>query len=266
MKKNVNHTFAICAYQESPYLEECIRSIMNQHWLGDVIMTTSTPSDFLHNLAKQYNIPLYIRNGQPNIKEDWNYAYDCAKTQWVTVAHQDDVYSPDYVRSLMKALEKYKDAIAFTTDYRPYIGNRVVEGNANCRIRHFLRSPLKSRILSGSTWWKKHILALGNSICCPTVSYNKERLGEHFFTSELCYNIDWDTFLKLGDIKGQFAYFDAPLVYYRISEEATSSDFIKNHKRELDDVAMFQKFWPDWIVRILMKFYTKAYTIYNEGE
>lgn len=27
---NTNHTFAICAYKESPYLEECIQSLMNQ--------------------------------------------------------------------------------------------------------------------------------------------------------------------------------------------------------------------------------------------
>ncbi len=25
-----NHTFVICAYKESPYLEECIQSLMNQ--------------------------------------------------------------------------------------------------------------------------------------------------------------------------------------------------------------------------------------------
>ena len=44
MKSN-KHTFAVCAYKESPYLEECIQSVQNQTVQSKVIMTTSTPNE-----------------------------------------------------------------------------------------------------------------------------------------------------------------------------------------------------------------------------
>ena len=28
--QNTDHTFAVCAYKESPYLESCIKSLVNQ--------------------------------------------------------------------------------------------------------------------------------------------------------------------------------------------------------------------------------------------
>ena len=38
-----DHTFAICAYKESPYLEECIKSLKNQTIKSNILIATSTP-------------------------------------------------------------------------------------------------------------------------------------------------------------------------------------------------------------------------------
>ena len=40
MKEYKNHTFAICAYKESQYLEECIKSLQNQTVKSNIIMAT----------------------------------------------------------------------------------------------------------------------------------------------------------------------------------------------------------------------------------
>ncbi len=37
------HTFVICAYRESPYLEECIQSLRGQTVASEILMVTSTP-------------------------------------------------------------------------------------------------------------------------------------------------------------------------------------------------------------------------------
>ena len=58
-----NHTFVICAYKESPYLEECIQSLMNQRIKSNVIITTSTPNVYIERLAEKYQIPVKINNG-----------------------------------------------------------------------------------------------------------------------------------------------------------------------------------------------------------
>ncbi len=258
------HTFVICAYKESPYLEEMIRSIAAQTVKSRVLMTTSTPNDYIRGMADKYGIPLKVRDGAPDIRDDWNFAYDSAATPWVTLAHQDDRYDPDYVWEFEKCIKARPDAFAFLTDYLPIHHGTVGARDANSRIRRLLRSPLKYAAMARSPFWKRRILSLGNSICCPSVTYNKAKLGPDFFTTDLKFNIDWDTFLKFADIPGAIAYADKPLTFYRISDEATSAAWIRNHTREKEDRLMFAKFWPAWMVNVIMHFYVKAYDTYSK--
>ena len=53
------------------------------------------------------------------IQADWNYAYNHAKTDYVTVAQQDDVYEPEYVRAFLKCIKTYDDWSIYYTDYTP---------------------------------------------------------------------------------------------------------------------------------------------------
>lgn len=258
-----NHTFAICAYKESEYLEECIKSLKGQTVKTNIIMATSTPNDYVKNLAEKYNIPLFVRDGKSDIRDDWNFAYNSAKTDWVTIAHQDDEYNKRYVEEMLKKIKQVKNPIAFVTDYIPIKNGKIGPRDINSKIRKFLRAPLKNNKFAATKFWKKAVLSLGNSICCPAVTYNKAVLGESFFTSELKFNIDWDTFLKIANIPGTFAYVDKPLTYYRVHDGATSKEFIVDHRRIKDDTYMFNKFWPKWITKIIMHFYKKAYDTYG---
>lgn len=261
--KEFSHTFAICAYKESEYLEECILSLKNQTLKTNILMATSTPNEYIKNLAEKYDIPLYVREGKSDIRDDWNFAYNSADTEWVTIAHQDDRYNENYAEELKKKVLKTEDAIAFVSDYIPLKNGVIGPRDINSKIRRFLRQPLKNRRMAKSRFWKKSVLALGNSICCPAVTYNKKKLGDSFFTSDLKFNIDWDTFLKFAFIDGSFAYVDEPLVYYRVHDGATSKEFIENNKRITDDTIMFEKFWPRWVVKVIMVFYKKAYDTYS---
>ena len=82
----LTHTFAICAYKESPYLEACIRSLKRQSVKTGIILCTSTPGAFLEELAVRYQLPLYIRDGASDIQDDWNFAWAMAGTGLVTTA------------------------------------------------------------------------------------------------------------------------------------------------------------------------------------
>ena len=103
----MKHTFVICAYQESEYLEECIASLKNQKSESLVIMVTSTPNGHISSLAEKYGIPLYI-NPHGGITQDWNFALSKAETKYATIAHQDDVYEPEYGQKIVEAFEKSK--------------------------------------------------------------------------------------------------------------------------------------------------------------
>lgn len=263
---SISHTFAICAYKDSPYLEKCVRSVLNQKIHSEVIICTSTPSDYISNIADKYDIPVLVRNGKSDIKDDWNYAYNSATTKWVTVAHQDDVYASTYSLYLWKKIKNNKNNnLIFFTDYYP-LKNDIENGirrDANSVIRRILRSPMKIGLMSSNVFFKRAILAFGNSICCPTVTYNKELLDDSVFSSDLKFDIDWDTFLKLAEKKGRFLYKDKPLVLYRIHDGATSKEFIDNHSRIIEDRIMFGKFYPPILVNLIMFFYKLAYKTYG---
>ena len=108
------HAFAVCAYKDSPYLEACFRSLLKQSVRSEIIICTSTPSPFIEKMADKYQIPLFIRQGKSNIREDWNFAFDMAESRFVTIAHQDDLYQKDYVKRLLENYKKYPDMTLFT--------------------------------------------------------------------------------------------------------------------------------------------------------
>ena len=79
-----DHTFVICAYKESPYLEETIVSLKRQTVPVQIIMSTATPNEFIENMCRTYEIPLYVNQGAGGRLELWLSAgtdqagYDCS--------------------------------------------------------------------------------------------------------------------------------------------------------------------------------------------
>lgn len=264
------HSFAICAYNESPYLEKCVLSLLNQKYKeeSDVVMCTSTPNDYIKGIADKYNIPLIVNPDKGDIQSDWNFAYNYCESQYITLAHQDDVYDEKYTERLMKAINKYDDIVIFYSNYRALVTYENVEcirNDINCRLRSILSFPMRIPFLQRSSWWKAATLRLGNSICCSCVTYNKERLGaKEAFKSELRYSLDWDTYLRLVSVRGRFYKDKKVLTFFRIHQKATSMLCIDNESREKEDYIMFCKMWPEFFVKFIMIFYKLAYCNYKK--
>ena len=254
----LNHTFAICAYKESKYLEECIKSVINQKIKSNVIICTATPNEYIQSMANKYNIKLYVRNGKPGIQDDWNYAYDMAKSKYVTIAHQDDIYDSEYSRLLCDQVDEDKKQIMFFTDYREIKNNKTIPLTTNLKVKNLMLFPLRFKVFRGNKFIRKRILSLGSPICCPSVTYNKEINGEILFTSTMKCSLDWDTWYKLSNREGQFVYINKPLVFHRIHEESETTNSIENNVRQTEDYEMFTKFWPKLIARKLANAYSKS--------
>lgn len=261
MKK---HTFAICAYGNSPFLENCIKSLKGQSVKTDIILCTSTPSFYIQEIAGRYQIPVFIRKEKSDIQEDWNFAYEKAEGKFVTIAHQDDMYAKDYVKTLLKMEEIYPDMTVFTCDYLTVKERKLKKRKGMVEwVKVLLRLPLRFPRWNHKSWVKKAALRFGNPICCPACSYNKEKLGSPLFDSQFKYVLDWDTLWKLAEREGRFICVERPLMYYRVHKEATTKKWIKDNRRMEEEVAMFRKFWPKPAVRILESFYKKAYGAYD---
>ena len=126
---NTNHTFAICAYKESPYLEECITSLMEQTVKSEIFIATSTPNKYIDDIAAKYNLKVYVNEGESGITQDWNFAYSKVQTDYVTIAHQDDKYAPEYVENLLAYTAKAKKPLLFFTDYAEIRNGKIVTTN-----------------------------------------------------------------------------------------------------------------------------------------
>ncbi len=253
------HTFAICAYKEAKYLEETVKSVLNQTIPSNYVMVTSTDNEHIRNIAKKYDIKYIVRKGKSDIQNDWNFACKNSNTELVTVTHQDDIYEPDYLENILLNYES--EANMYIVDYNPYKNGKVVE-DKNSKIKEKLKFFLRSKKLCGSKFFKVSSIAFGNSINCPGVTYNKKRIKGKIFTSNLKFALDWDTFLKISKLNGKNVYIHKRLINYRIHDGATTKEFIMNNKRKTEDFEMFNKFWPKWITKILMFFYVKCYDVY----
>lgn len=250
------HTFVICAYKESPYLEECIRSLKGQTIKSGIIMVTSTPNEYIQALAGKYHIPCFINTGESGITQDWNFGYKHADSKYITIAHQDDVYDRDYLAAALNALQKSENPLIFFSDYYEIRNGEKVTGTRLLKIKRFMLLPLRIRSLQKSRWLRRRILSFGSPICCPAVTYAAYNLPVPIFKNNYQACEDWEAWEMLSRLKGAFLYDSRRLMGHRIHAASETSMAIKNQKRSQEEYEMYLRFWPGGIAYLLGKLYS----------
>lgn len=253
------HTFIIPAYKESPYLEECIDSLVTQRYKSKILISTSTPSEFLTSIAKKYEIPIFINSQKNGIASDWNFALSLCETKYCTLAHQDDVYEADYTLNLVSTMEpKQNTMIGFCNSLEINESGKHY-WKLYLVVKRLLLFPFYIKNNHSLRFIKKLVLSFGCPISCPSVVYNLERLKNFQFESQLKINLDWDTWLRLANEKGAFVYLKKPLFNHRVHSESETSKAIGNSLRKQEDFALFSMLWPKFFVKILLKLYSNSY-------
>ncbi len=277
---NTIHAFVICAFGKSPYLENCIRSLLRQTAPSEIYIATSTPSEHIRRLARKYGLPLWVRQGESGIREDWLFAWreGGKRKRLITIAHQDDCYCRDYAKTVLAMYERYPDMTLFCSDYVTLktresrmadgtyypVQTRICAGDLVRLVKKLLRLPLRFRFYANRTWVKKSALIFGNSICCPSCTYNYSLIGDHMFDSGYSFALDWENLLSLAERPGRFVCVEEPLIAYRVHSGAATKKCIEDHRREADEASMFRRLWPDWMASLLMRFYKQSYKAYGE--
>jgi len=250
------HTFVICAYKESEYLEECIKSLVVQRDTSEVILMTSTPNNHINTLCDKYEIPCFVNSGESGITQDWEFGLQQVKTKYATIAHQDDVYFKDYAKAVLERVEKSQTPIIAFTDYYELRDGDYVKENQILKIKRMLLMPLK--IFRKSVFVRRRVLSLGNPICCPSVTYAMDNIERPFFMNHFKSNEDWEAWERYSKIKGEFLYIAKPLMAHRIHEGSETSAILEYDGRSVEDYEMYRKFWPNWIARYLTNKYKQS--------
>jgi hypothetical protein len=257
----MDHTFAIPVYREAPNLSVLIESLRAQTgFSSEILLATSTPSAELDAFARRHALPLHINPQRIDIASDWNFALGVTRTALVTLAHQDDLFAPDYAGKLVGALRRHPDALLAFCDYSEHTPRGARPTNINLRIKRSLR-----RVAFGGREYiseprdKVRLLSLGNPICCPSVILNRSALSNFGFPNGYQTNLDWMAWLDLARRPGGFACVHECLVSKGVHAGSETTATIANRAREREDRAIFDILWPRPIAAALAFVYKLGY-------
>lgn len=255
-----DHTFVVCAYKENPYLSETIESLLTQTAHCEIIVSTSTPCEYISSICKQYNVPLLVNPLPHYAGDDWNYGYDAANTSLVTIVHQDDVYDSDFLSEVLSVYNRYAESetlISFS-DYYEIRNGSICRDSTLLGIKRLMNTPFKSSLLNGIGFVKRAVLRFGCPICCPAVTLNKQMLGASIFDTSLKDSCDYKTWVNLSFERGRFAYIDKQLVGHRIYSDSATSNNLRENIRTGETLAILEMLWPKPIARWINRFYSRS--------
>lgn len=264
-RKHYKHCFAVAAYGESPYLPLLLHSLRMQSVESRVIICTSTPNRYITKLSAQFGYPVYVRNGAHGLQQDWNFAYEMGaeRSELVTIAHQDDLYFPDYTKALLHAFQHFPDMSVFCCRYDTIDGEgNTIDGSSE-KVKRILRLRLKDHAHADRTSVKLSALRYGNGIGCPSCTYHTKYCPAPLFRNDYKFVIDWDTLIRLAREPGRFICIEKPLMAYRVHAGAETMRNIENHNREKEEREVFRKLHLAPVTDVLMHFYKKAYGAYR---
>lgn len=255
-------TFVIPAYKESPYLEEVILSLKSQTIACEILMSTSTPNDFIKNLANKYDIKLFFNpNPKYNMVDDMNFALSCAKNKYCTLAHQDDLYEKEFAEKLLIEAEKYHDNLISFSFYSEKNNDRIITDSKLIKVKKFiLKLAFRNNTAIKSKFLKKSILSFGSTIPCPAVMFNRQNINNFKFSDEFKLIYDWEAWYYLAKQAGSFVFVNESLMFHRLHNESATMVGINNYQRILEDKKMFSKIWIFPFDKIFSYLYRLSYT------
>lgn len=256
----LKHTFVICAYGESPYLEECILSCKAQTsvnlGLSEILLYTSTPNEMIYSLVDKYGLNFRTKTGG-SIGLDWNNALSFVETDYATIAHQDDIYLKDYGEIVISKFENNENNLLVFSDYNEIDEySQLKKRNINLRIKTV---GLNLLTIFQNKSYQHFIYGFGNFICCPAVSYNLNKIQEFKFNIKYKMVVDWDAWERIMKMQGEIGFIRQKLVLHRIHKDSETTNNTENHNREQEEFEMFSRYWGKKMSKLLMKLY-----VYNQ--
>lgn len=256
MSSKSQHTFVVLAYKESPFLEDCIKSVMNQQYNSDVVIATSTPNAFIDAIAKKYGLKVIARPEKDRGKgaaSDFDFGLSVSKTSLTTVANHDEIYDYNYSSEVVAYYEKHQDSCIIFTRAYDIKGNFAITKSLNLVIKNMLCWPLA--ISKKSRFTKRLLLSFGDPICCPAVTFVKGHYKLPVFESDLIATFDYWAWEKLSKNTYGFGYIKKSLMGHRIHEGSITTKAIGDNARAREEYMILSKFWPKPIAKIISSVY-----------
>lgn len=259
-----SHSFVVPAYGHSEHLEKCLESLAAQTTESPVVISTSTPFSGIEQVAERFGARLHLHGPNVSIGRDWNAALEATDCDLVTLAHQDDIYLPEFAARTVEAFLAQPDAAFAFCDSGEIRGDGSLRPLAwNHRIKRWL--------IAAATWptgqvdgslRRRILLGFGNPIVCASVTLNRRLWPEFRFPESLDTNLDWLAWLQLS-VRHPVQRIGRQLVERRVHDESATSQCISNGARLAEDRLVFRQLWPRPAAALISYLYRLSYSGYD---
>lgn len=254
------HAFVVVAHGASPHLDECLASLAAQSTPSAIVVTTSTPHATIARQAAAVGAQLVVNPLARGIAADWNFALEAIDADALTLAHQDDVYLPDYARAMTALLARHPHATIAFSDYAELIDGTVHPSRLNLRIKRLLLANAFGDRAAIDGWHdKRAALAFGSPIACPAVTFNRRLVPRPLFDEALTVSLDWAAWIALAARAGAFAWERRVLLWHRVHGASETTAAIARGARAREDRALFARLWPKALAAPLALAYQWSY-------
>jgi hypothetical protein len=237
------HAFVAPCFGDSPFLPGCLASLKAQTLPSRILVTTSTPSDFIFGAAREAGVDVVVNPERRGIAADWNFGLRAAEARFVTLAHQDDTYAPAFAAETMAAFASGAGGLCFT-GYDEIDDAGAPVSSKISRAKHLIESVTLGGARAVGGLRLRAFLSFGNPLPCSSVTYDLARLGDFAFSGDYASNLDWDAWWRLMLAGETFLRIPARLVARRHNQLTETSRLLREGVRRREDLAMFRRAWP----------------------
>ena len=239
-------TICIPAFKSNKvFLLQAIDSVINQTvggWKLFVVDGNIYPDDALKLLVDGYNdnrIHYTRNNNDTSMAGNWNFAFSLAKTELVTLLHDDDYLSHDYVENMVKLAHEFPDSSMYFCDV-----NLVDENGKNAfsiadHIKSWIKPKKECFHLVGDNGLAN--LLAGCFIFCPTICYRKGSLAAIPFLPRWQMVTDFQLYLDVLLDKGTITGTSGKYYYYRRHNQNQTAKLTSNLQRFEEESALYNE-------------------------
>lgn len=231
-------TFAIPCHDAGPHLRPLLASLLAQTRQDfDLVLVDDASTDGSAEFARELagdRIRIEHNATARGLAGNFARCAELAATPFVCIAHQDDVYAPDYLATMLQALEPRADA-AFAHCAATAIDTT---GRALPSPAERFKLRLLARAATCDRRGLYELLYRGNFVCCPSVLFRTAMLRATPFAPALRFALDWDLWFRLLLAGHSFVTVERALVQYRRHDRAASRALTQDLSRFDEEFAV----------------------------
>lgn len=224
----------IPTYNGRQYVEESIQSALAQTRPADeIIISDDNSSDDTLDICRKYADRVRIvrnENGPSGFVNGWNFAISLAKSDYISILHQDDLIAPNFLEEIEHAIIQHSDVRHLFTPCK------LIDGEGLEIKRELKHCTGDIRRYTGQEYAEDYVLTPGHIHRCPGVVTHRDIFRQCQYRAEAGHIADNDFFIRVGlytDVVGVMK----PLASYREHNQSETGhlDHLVINKRLLDD-------------------------------